>query len=463
MAESVSDPGGRARAAFCAVPIERSGWQRQKLTDFVVHMASRSLVPVDAIVAKMLDWPTGANRSHDRGARPGHPFASGQKLALINGAGAPARHWVRRVEALTGQARLADLTLLPFADVLPDRRGLLNSRRRWCPACLQDDLTSGRDIYERLIWSLTLVTLCPVHAIALTDTCPTCGYRHGSELYRRSLSGFCARCHQWLGHCDQIAVPYETNGDHLRREQWTGQQLASLLDLPKRVIEGVAAEHFATLLDEGIQVLCDGNMKQFSRLCGRSPSSIAEWRAGKNYPSLPTLLDLSAKFGIPLRCWMTGERFELNPDKGYSESPIGLGPPIKPLSCSKSHMGWVAIEHTLREVVGDAKDKTSWAKLARRVNVDPSQLRRRYPDLARAIVAKARAGVTHTMTARHQARQEYLLHQVQTAIHMLLASGAEPTRRRIEDQLRKAGVAFRWADYPLIRRAWRNLPGHGES
>ena len=40
---------------------------------------------------------------------------------------------------------------------------MLKTCREWCPDCLQEWHNSDREIYEPLLWSLSLVAICPHH------------------------------------------------------------------------------------------------------------------------------------------------------------------------------------------------------------------------------------------------------------------------------------------------------------
>lgn len=100
-------------------------------------------------------------------------------------------------EVLTGISTLDRLNAAPLeAFALP--KPILRGPAAWCPACLQDWRDSGRRLYEPLLWKLSVVSFCPVHAQPLVQECPTC-HSAGRHLgYLREI-GWCETCKSWLG------------------------------------------------------------------------------------------------------------------------------------------------------------------------------------------------------------------------------------------------------------------------
>ena len=437
----------RERVPFKTMPAEHSGASRQKLTDYVAHVACDSLLPVEAVVNALLDWPARSTPGMLPALR--HPFASGQQLSLVNAHGQTARFWTSRLERLTGQRELAALTFLPLSDVLRDPLGLVSCGRRWCPVCLQEDLLNGTRVYERLIWSLRLVTVCPFHSVPLTHTCPACRYAHRTELYRRTVSGFCAHCDQWLG---RSASDYRgwlpQVGTGRERDKWIAAQFAALLDLPAESTYALSRAGVASMFDAGIRDVCDGKASEFAKLCGRSKSSVSEWRAGVIVPSITTLLSLCATFQIPLVEWLQGSVAAWATVRNPLRYPGGR---TRHRACVLKR-DWAEIERQLI-IAADRDDYSeSWASTAARFAIDASALRRRFPDLASRIANKAREARTQTKTVRQVTRNAVLADQFRRAVNTLVRSGVMPTRRSIDAELTRRGIVYKWSDYPLMSR-----------
>lgn len=434
------------RALFRSEPAVAHGSGRQKLSNFVVRMANASMVPVHSVIRDLLVWP---ERSGPGGSRERQPFATGQCSELVNATGNMARYWSDRVNYLAGRTDSAGLTLLPFAPVLNDPAGLMTRQRRWCSACLQDDLEGGSPIYERLLWSLRLVTHCPVHEVRLRSQCPTCGYVHQRELTRRAVSGMCSRCHGWLGagvkreRCQQDSSP------DIWRERWTSRQLSELLDLSPEQTGNVSPASVTTMLNAGIDALCDGSAKEFAKLCGKSKSSLSEWRNGVNFPSLPTLIQLSWNCGIPLTAWLTGNRDAWHMAKPPSRSPAMALARKERVVVRRD---WTAIATYLDACVGRPDYKQSWAATAREVGIDPSELRRRFPVRAARVSERARVARTAAAEARRVQRRERIEALVRETVRELEATGQKPTRRLLDAQLRARGLTVRHAEYRWVQR-----------
>jgi hypothetical protein len=92
---------------------------------------------------------------------------------LLDGAGPNTQKWVEALEAATGQSGLRSLTLSQFAAV--SSFSWLRRTRAWCPRCLsvQAD-TDPDDMYEPLLWSIRLVSVCPKDMLPLVQLCPSC-------------------------------------------------------------------------------------------------------------------------------------------------------------------------------------------------------------------------------------------------------------------------------------------------
>jgi len=433
------------RAAFRSEPVVADSSRRQKLSNFVVRMAGESLVPVDVVIRDVLAWP---QRSSSQVARQLCPFATGQRLELVNSTGDTARYWSDKANQLTGRADLGKLTLLDFASVLKDPSGLMTPQRRWCCACLHDDIEAGAPAYERLIWSVRLVTQCPIHEVRLQAKCVACGYVHNRELTRRAMSGMCGKCHRWLGRRGERNARPEPPTPDARREQWITRQLSDLLDLSSEQMDAVSQASVTAMLNAGIEALCDGNAKEFARLCGKAPSSLCEWRNGVAFPSLPAMLQLSWSFGIPLTALLTGDQcaWQLaTPTQGATRLIVNK---MHRTSFSRD---WSSIARHVAERIEQSGSAESWADIAREVGVDASELRRRFPLLAGIVIERARRARADTAIIRRLRRRELIEALVRESIRELNGVGQRPTRRKLDAALRARGLTIRHAEYPLVR------------
>ena len=121
-----------------------------------------------------------------------------------------AARYVEAIEYLTMQPNLAELTLSSwlmgkrpmgnvFTSLFVDRIiSMVKSHREWCPLCLQKWQDGSSEIYEPLLWSLTLVSICPRHKRLLDRHCPSC-QKIQPIIAAKTRVGLCSHCHAWLG------------------------------------------------------------------------------------------------------------------------------------------------------------------------------------------------------------------------------------------------------------------------
>ena len=93
-------------------------------------------------------------------------------------------------------------------------------RRRWCSECWRAD---GDEPYERKVWWLALVDVCPEHRCLLESRCHTCG-RSQPPLPRAVRLQVCSYC----GH-DLIADPSVVSGPAFDRLLWYAREGALLV------------------------------------------------------------------------------------------------------------------------------------------------------------------------------------------------------------------------------------------
>ena len=92
----------------------------------------------------------------------------------LNGSGERTRLWVSLLEQLACVERLDVLTALPWAKTISCVH-LLRTERAWCPSCYGAPRDTDPAIYDRLLWTFQIVTVCPEHRCPLETVCPSCG------------------------------------------------------------------------------------------------------------------------------------------------------------------------------------------------------------------------------------------------------------------------------------------------
>lgn len=108
------------------------------------------------------------------------------------------------------------------------------SFRQWCPRCWKDDLANADpprpahwNLHRRFWWEAAAIATCPIHAVRLERTCPTCEAEITWE--RGTLS----RCHR--GHSLLTCEPVEVDPEHTLADRYVVSRLggiASVTSLP---------------------------------------------------------------------------------------------------------------------------------------------------------------------------------------------------------------------------------------
>ena len=202
---------------------------------------------------------------------------------MVNGVGDSARDFVAALETLTGRRDIGYLTMLRYQKILP-QRGLLKSRRAWCPQCYSE--SQDTVLYDPLIWMLTVVESCPTHRRPLATMCPHCG-RSLPVLDRKYRPGYCSRCLEWLGSQQYLACPTDAiNVD----SECTINSLKFLLsnEFAEEMLNdrNAAARGISILIDGKY----DGSIARFAQEIGVPKSSAWGWASGKNRPPLSQLI-----------------------------------------------------------------------------------------------------------------------------------------------------------------------------
>ena len=142
----------------------------------------------------------------------------------MDGARSPAESSLEWLASVTGRSDLRRCTLLALSDLGGlSADGLLVQHKRWCSSCWSDD---GPDPYERKLWNLSVVDVCPVHSTVLMDRCPACGRQQPAVSHDVRI-GICALCGKSL-HGGPVALVDPLGADAARR-LWFARQAATFI------------------------------------------------------------------------------------------------------------------------------------------------------------------------------------------------------------------------------------------
>jgi len=216
----------------------------------------------------------------------------------LNGLSSRAEEWVKVLEQVTLVRDLHELTMLPFRQLFGGR-GLLRTRRAWCPECYESDREAGT-LYDRLIWCLCIVSRCPIHHTGLIEECPFCG-KTESHLAANNLSGYCSSCESWLG---SSKTEREDAGEEDEFERYVSATVADLIQsvqtgTSKRPdCEAIYSRRlFSANLKECIRHLSGGVVRAFSEAINVEYQTLHGWLEKGPRLSLEGFLKLSFALG----------------------------------------------------------------------------------------------------------------------------------------------------------------------
>jgi hypothetical protein len=244
--------------------INRLGWTH--------HVSPRSLVA--EVINQELPSPT--------------PFVAVfclQAAMGLNGNGEQAGIWAGVVGQLTAQADLHRLTLASLLGDFPPMR-LLRRTPAWCPACLAEWKTSGKILYQPLLWMLQVVTMCPHHRVPLVDRCSHC-HRHQKALTTNKTKPFeCTSCKRWLGG---EVKPLAEEGNTAQLISWQIWVISALEEIHTASLQGglLSWKSFFTQLSSYLK-----ERRAYSRVAqaiGTGKENFHRWVNDQD-PTLETLL-----------------------------------------------------------------------------------------------------------------------------------------------------------------------------
>ena len=204
----------------------------------------------------------------------------------MDGARSPAQSSVAWLASVSGRSDLRRCTLLALSDLGGlSADGLLVQHKRWCPPCWLED---GLDAYERKLWNLTVVDVCPVHSALLMDRCPACA-RQQPVVSRDVRIGVCALCGDSLE--GKPVVLLEPQAADAARRLWFARQAAMFLHaLDVAELLEVDAASMSEARRDGLRALVDSSE--------RSPYGVSlapkidGWIARGSHPTLDALFSV---------------------------------------------------------------------------------------------------------------------------------------------------------------------------
>ena len=204
----------------------------------------------------------------------------------MDGARSLAESSVAWLASVTGRSDLHRCTLLALSELGGlSADGLLVQHKRWCSTCWSND---GPDSYERKLWNLSLVDVCPVHSTMLMDRCSACGRQQPAVSHDVRI-GICALCGESLDG-EPVAL-VEPLGVDASRRLWFVRQAATLIHaLDVAELLEFDAVSMAAARRDGLRALVQS--LEFSPYRESVTMKVDGWLARDSHPTLDALFSV---------------------------------------------------------------------------------------------------------------------------------------------------------------------------
>ncbi len=405
----------------------------ESLTSYIIRLAERHSLSVRDLVVEVFFPLFG--RSYLLDQKGGNNTTTFWKDApALNGVNISTVDWVRVTEELTLYSDLHILTMLSWSNVLSPK-ALLRRSHAWCPFCYEEWRANKQIIYDPLLWSLEVVTICPHHNTSLLLQCPYADCKRSVQvLAPRARSGYCSHCSRWLGMQDVTRIDSQISSpgyEKLRWQQWVIVEMGKLLTAAPRLAIQPQKECFAEAVETYLYEVADGNVSAVARKFQVAGKTVREWKKGLQLPQLSSLLKFCYLCGLsPLNLFTEGFKikgalhefnravFESKPTKYYREFNPG------------------EIRQALEaELHSNEYPPPPMSKVAKRLRYDPSFLYKYFPELCRNISAK----FEKYRSDQCEERKRQIVDEVRQATLKVHFQDIYPSQVRVRNLLTKPG------------------------
>jgi len=303
----------------------------------------------------------------------------------------------------------------------------------WCPECLQTDLIP----YDRMLWETNQALACNVHQKRLATTCNRC--KRAEPRFGNRDVVRCLHC-----GCDYRTgcLPERGTDDEINVSEKLGQLISRVTSGDARA-RCSSSDCVATLRalarSNGAQSL----YKQ-ALFLNMSPCAFQTWARGKHAPSLPFVIYISLKLGIPLH-EMWHRELLASP---LQEPPINVP--------RKHWTGRLKAEHKT-DILGqlttlaERVPPISPYKAAAQIGFPSKTLKRLAPTVWLGMIARHKANKERLRAAK----REWVFAKVDRYVNDCLAEGRRPTWVGAIGLFRRKGRLRDAAYHAYVQKALR--------
>lgn len=302
----------------------------------------------------------------------------------LNGTTLWAEDMVEVLEQLTGRHDLRFLTTLSWKHVISTQK-LLRWSRAWCPKCYEQRQETNQIVYEPLLWSLDVMSVCHIHRIPLQTQCPyTDCNRIQPPVSSHTQPGYCSQCQRWLGNALLYQPERLTPCDD---EEWPLQQrialgVGELLSKAPALLALPQREEFLSTIEKYAAKLTGGDRKALVHQLQCNFPAIRGWLFKKRIPTLTYLLFFCLHLETSPFAFLTGHVEEGIPQGGRPKRRY-------------RKFNAESVRQQLEAAAQGSEDAPpSLHEVARRLDYHPSKLQKHFPELCQTIAMRYRTGST---------------------------------------------------------------------
>ncbi|MEY3304424.1 MAG: hypothetical protein RLZZ139_2797 [Cyanobacteriota bacterium] len=417
----------------------------ENLTSYIARIAELHGVPPGILITREIA-PLVDKLYFQNGANRGFREIFNRSQAL-NGMGEMAADLVQVLQKLTLRDDLRFLTMLFWSDILT-LRNLFRTKKAWCPFCYQEQYQNGQVVYDQLLWTFKLITICLQHQTPLIEICPHCNHQ-SSLLNWYSRPSYCSKCGEWLG-INQCLKTFK-NGEasiqvQLEWQSWTANVVGELISATQSFESAPSKENITKSLNLLIDKVAENNAAAFSRLIGVPKNSLWMWQSTNTLPELNILLKICYKLEISLVEFLTPKNLITKSFTKISQKypQLSRTPRVSPKAFDQ-----YKVKNALLEILaGNEEPPPTIEEVAKRLDHHTRTISRHFPDLCSAISAKCR----DYKKACHIKSMEKLCSEVREIVLNLNTQGVYPTEAAVSQLMTNPGY-FR---YKQVRAAFHD-------
>lgn len=297
---------------------------------------------------------------------------------FFNGCAKPADFLTSRLERLTLRSDLVWLSMLRWRGTIASV-SLSKQLRAWCARCLNEWRQQGKAIFEPLVWTINLVSLCTVHHSPLTIECPACNKR-SAPLEGRLRAGYCAKCDAWLGqvrNCSRASSRFATSGAGDLPPEFISSQIFAALEMTDKPVDGLT---LTTRISTMLQSRGFSNAA-FLRAAGMQKGAFFSPRYASRGVSLKVLLRICYSGEMNLKDLLNRQA------AGPSADQVIIRRRIPQVAKWKNKLYIDALRSALETALAEPCP-TGVITVAARSQCSPEQLREKFPQLCQSIALK---------------------------------------------------------------------------